>query len=292
MKPKFLLVLPPVAILAVALFYRRAPEPATAPAPAATRFADRFEGNCAPPPRLEWSQIAGQLDAGTPSGQINGDSAFGRLLTSLEGMTGPALLAAWDELAEADLLPGARARFETLVAGALIRKDFDLALSRFAGHLKEPAGPVGSLLLSPGFRDWSAKSPLKAGLWLDARIEDGTLGEGTRWNGTPLRVFYERELIRSLLAQGAHKAEARLETMPPAWRVVALQGTDTLPGQRAYATLVRKYFPPHGRIAEFCRMAVAARYHEGDEGVASLLERIDATQEEREQIERTTARQK
>ena len=65
-----------------------------------------------------------------------------------------------------------------------------------------------------------------------------------------------------------------------------------MPGQRAFATLVRKYFPEQGRIAEFKRMAAAALYHEGEDGVARLLKLIDATSEEREQIERATAKQK
>jgi len=292
MKPKALLVLLPVVILAVAVFHHGESQRKSAPDTEVPAASPRRERVDAPAPRLEWSRIAGQRDAGTQSGQIDKDSDYGRLLTTVEAMNGPQLVAAWDELAAAELAPDARSRFETLVAGTLIRKDVELALSRFADQLTDSAGPVGNLLLSPGFREWSAKSPLKAGLWLDARIEDGTLGEGAMWNGTPLRVLYERELIRSLLPQGAEKVAARLEAMPPAWRVAALQGTDTLPGQRAYAALVRKYFPPHDHIAEFNRMAAAARYHEGEDGAARLLERIEATPEERRQIERATAGQK
>jgi hypothetical protein len=290
-KPNALLVLLPVVILAVAIIHQGTRDPESTPTVATAKAAAHLETNPAPAPRLEWSRIAAQRDAATPSGRIDKDSDYGRLLTAVEGMNGPQLVAAWDEFAAAELSTEARARFEPQVAGTLVRKDVELALSRFADQLKNPASPVGSLLLSPGFREWSAKSPLKAVLWLDARIEDGTLGEATLWNGTPVRVLYERELIRSLLSQGPENAAARLEAMPPAWRIAALQGTDTATGQRAFAALVRKYFPAQNRMAEFNRMAAAARYHEGEDGVARLLERIGATPEEREQIERVAARQ-
>lgn len=292
MKPKALLVLLPVAILAVTIFQQRTREAKNAPTAAAAKTATRLESNPTTAPGIEWSRIAGQRDAETQSGQIDKDSDYGRLLTMVEAMNGPQLVAAWDDLAAAELAPDARLRFETLVAGTLIRKDVELSLSRLTDQLKDSTSPVASMLLSPGFREWSAKSPLKAGLWLDARIGDGTLGEGIIWNGTPLRVLYERELIRSLLAQGPEKAAARLDAMPPAWRVTALQGTETVPGQRAFATLVRKYFPEQDRIVEFKRMAAAAFYHEGEDGVARLLKQIDVTPEEREQIERATAGQK
>lgn len=283
---KSCILLPPAALLAWAIFHQGNREPAKEPSGAMPEPAARARV-AAPAPRIDWPQIAGQGIATSPSGQIETDSEYGRLLKRLEAMSGSQLVAAWDELAEAKLHPDARARFEGLILGSLTREDPELALNRFTDRLADPS--TGTLLLSPGYRDWAMKFPLKARLWLDARIKDGTLNEDATWMGTPARVLFERELIRNLLLSGTDQVEARLNAIPHPWRVSALQGTETAQTQRAYASLVRKYFPERDRMAEFGRMAAAARYHEGLDGVTNILDRIEASPEEREQILRQTA---
>ena len=103
---------------------------------------------------------------------------------------------------------------ETYLLGTLLRKDPAVALNRFAGHAGEPGHPIGAQLFG-GFRDWATKSPVKAGLWLDAKVAAGTFGtvqEPKRTGGMPVRVSYERELIRALLTGGPDQAAKRLNT--------------------------------------------------------------------------------
>jgi hypothetical protein len=285
MKSKALL-LPPVVILGLIVVFlatreNEAPPAATGAKPAS---ADRTTG--APRPRLEWKQAADEFAVGIPGGRVDETTVFGRLLKQVETMTGPELLAAHQELAGTELPPEARERFEPVLMGMLVRKDPELALQHFAEDLRDPSGSTGALLLT-GFREWAAKSPARAELWLDARIQDGALDRPGQ--AVPPRVFYERELIRGLLAMRPEQADARLAALPEAWRGTALKGTETQQCQGAYAALIRKFLSAAEQEAEFLSMATAARYREGPAGVAALLDRIAATPAERERILRHVA---
>lgn len=205
-------------------------------------------------------------------------------------MDGPALIVAWDNLKSAHLPAPVRERLEPSVLGILIRKDAELAMARFANHVGDPPGGIGSLLFG-GFRDLAGRLPFKAAQWMDQNVEAGTFGsagEPKLTGGIPVRVIYERELIRSLLGNGTEQASARLEAMPEEWRVMTLQGADSPQGQAGHARLVRKFMSPDQQLREFSRMAASAAYHGGTDGMTQLMDRIVATKEEREAIIRQT----
>jgi hypothetical protein len=276
---KALLLLPPILVLGLVVVFQASREKEVLPLPTGPAGVDTTTGP--PPPKLDWNQAADEFSAGMPGGRVDETTAFGRVLRKIEAMTGPELLAAHEELAGTDLPPEARARFEPVLMGTLVRKDPELALQRFADHLRDPFGSTGALLLT-GFREWAAKSPARAALWLDARAQDGAFDRPGE--AVPPRVIYERELIRGLLATRREQADARLEALPEPWQGTALKGTETLQSQGAYAALVRKFLPEAEQRAEFLNMATAARYWEGAPGVAAFLDRIAATPAERELI--------
>jgi hypothetical protein len=283
---KSILLLPPAVILGLVIFQQatrdRTTEPARETPASATKTSLRDDARSSTP-RIDWAKAAAAMNQASPSGQIDETSDYGQFLKEVAAMSGPQLVAAWEELAATDLPAEAKTRFESHLMSTLVRKDVELALAHFASDLGNPADQTGTMLLS-GFREWAVRSPIKAELWLDARIQDGTFDDGVEVNGTPVRVLYERELIRSLLLTGPDKVAARLDALPESSRPMALKGTDSAQVQRAYATLVRKYFPQAEQLAEFRRMAVAARYLEGPDGVANLLDRIAATPAERDWI--------
>ncbi|MCW1925072.1 hypothetical protein OKA05_21100 [Luteolibacter arcticus] len=240
---------------------------------------------------MQWDQIGAQLHlSGSPTGRIDETSDYGRFLGEVEKMSGPQLIAAYDELVDSDVPGDVKIRLQAQLIGKLVGRDTEFALERFSDYLREPSGETGALLIA-GFNDWAVKSPVKAELWLDARIEDGSLDGGSGQGEVPVRVLYERGLIRSLLMSRPDQAGARLEALPEGSRALALRGNDMPQSQAAYAKLVRQYLPAAEQEGDFVRMAVSARYMEGEEGVAKLLDRISATAVEREAIRKRVAGQ-
>lgn len=239
---------------------------------------------------VDWVGLRKELETERPSGRVDESSIYGRYLVSLETMDGPALLQAWDELKSAHLPESVLERLEPSVLGILLRKDVELALVRFASHVGDPPGGIGSQLFS-GFRDLAERLPLKAAQWLDQNVTAGTFGTAAdpKLSGAiPVRIGYERELIRALLTNSPDQAEARLMALPEEWRIMTLQGADSPQGQSAYSNLVRKFMTADQQQREFARMAVSAAYHSGAAGVEQLLDRISATPAEREFIIRQT----
>ncbi|RYD48083.1 MAG: hypothetical protein EOP85_04275 [Verrucomicrobiaceae bacterium] len=275
---KLLIALPLLLLVAVLAYQGRSHDPAKKGEPPSLE------------PRFDWTGIRKELEAENLGGRVDESSAYGRYLSSLETMDGPALIAAWDEL-KASHLPGPVAeRLEPSLLGTLMRKDVELALVRFASHVGDPPGGISSQLFN-GFRDLSERLPLKAAQWLDQNVAAGNFGTDTApmiSGDTPVRVTYERELIRSLLRSGPDRAEARLMALPEKWRIMTLAGSDSPQGQPAYGMLVRKFMGPEQQQQEFMRMATSAAYHGGADGVAQLLDRISATADERENIIRGT----
>ncbi|RYD33140.1 MAG: hypothetical protein EOP87_11555 [Verrucomicrobiaceae bacterium] len=273
-----LLILPLLVLAAVIVYQATRPGPPAEEAPpsAATE--------------AKWKSLTTELEVDHLGGRVDESSAYGRYLNSLEAMDGPQLIAAWDELNSAQLPERVRERLEPSVLGALIRKETELALTRFATHVGDAPGGIGSQLFG-GFRDLAERLPYKASQWMDQNIAAGTFGSGAQpklAGGTPLRVTYERELIRSLLTNSPDQAAARLEALPESWRSTALQGADSPQGQVTYARMVRKFMTPDEQMQEFKRMAASAAYHGGRNGIGQLLDRISASKEERETITRHT----
>lgn len=276
---KKLLIALPLLLLVAALAYQT-----LKPAPRQIAIDPPVEST------TEWAGIRTELESENLGGRVDESSAYGRYLASLETMDGPALIAAWDELKSAPLPGPVRERLEPSVFGTLLRKDAELALVRFASHVGDPPGGIGSQLFG-GFRDLAERLPVKAAQWLDRNVAAGNFGtaeEPKLSGGMPVRMAYERELIRALLASGPDQAEARLMGLPEKWRVITLQGGDSPQSQSAYGSLVRKFMKPEQQQREFMRMAASAAYHSGADGVSQLLDRINATPAEREAIIRQT----
>ncbi len=198
-------------------------------------------------------------------------------------MSAPQLVAAYDELMASDVPPEFHTRFETHLVGTLARKDPELALDHFRGRVTEDSGTA--MLLLSAFREWAAKSPLRAERWLDARIQDQTFTNKTG-REEPARLHYERELLRGLLVIRPEAAAARLEALPEADRSAALTGIEVRHNPAPYVVLLRRYLPEAERDAELVRLAETARQLEGDDAVAEWMDRVSATPEEREMVRR------
>lgn len=194
-------------------------------------------------------------------------------------MTGPQLAAAHAELVAAELPQETHRRLEVGLMSAMTRKDPGLAFDHFADHIPL-SSETGAQLLA-AFRKLAEEFPARAEALLDARIADGTFMREAGGAESPARLYYERELLRGLLALRPESAAARIEALPEMQRVEALRGIASRQSEAAYAGLVRRYFSPVERTAEFIRMAEAVRYREGGEAVPHFLDRIAATPEER-----------
>jgi hypothetical protein len=238
----------------------------------------------------DWKAIVAEIQSPALGGLVDESSAYGGYLRSLESMDGPGLMAALDRLKAADIPTSVWERLEPSVVGTLMRNFPELALEHLAPHIADPPGSISSQLFGT-FRELAEKLPLKAATWLDRTTSAGIFGsveEPLSVDGVPLRVTYERELIRALLACGSDQAELRLRGLPESWRSITLQGADSPQGQRAFASLVREFMSPDEQMREFSRMAASAAYHGGTDGITRLLDQVGATAEERETIIRET----
>lgn len=226
-----------------------------------------------------------------PDGHIPDSSIYGQFLKSLHEIDAQALIAAWDSLHSTRLSPTERRRLESLLMEALIKKDPELALNRFAKHAADLRDPIATQLFG-GFRRWAVKSPTKAAFWLDQNIAAGNFSEQQSADPAAtakIRLSYERELIRAMINLGQDQAALRIETVPPALRADVLKGMDPARGQASYALLIRKYLEPREQEQEFIRMAKTAAYQGGKPGIPAFLDLIQATPQERERILRETA---
>ena len=112
----------------------------------------------------------------------------------MDSMTQGELVAALDEIFTLDLPADRRPMLEQLLLRPLIRKDPELALTRYVEHL---AGPYGALdfPLSDALREWAKRDAGKATAWFDQQVVAGTFA-GKGLNDTRLLDRFQGGMIR------------------------------------------------------------------------------------------------
>jgi len=257
----------------------------------ASRIRDNPAGS--PDGQLDWKRIGERIAANQGGNSIPDMRAMMSLQKRLMEMTTDELIGALDDIIALDTTDAIRTQLESMLVGQLAQKDPQLALERFGDRVGERQGGI-HWQLSNALRTWADDDPPAASAWLDRKIAAGKFDSTSLDGRSRQRIQFEAAIIGSLLSSDPDTAGRRLAAMPERNRSEILQQGWTMQlkpdTQLAYAALVREQLP-HDQHASVLTNASNALAHgtDGYRKVGEFLERIDATDEERSAVVRSTA---
>lgn len=255
----------------------RSVNPPANPAHAQAAQSDRMAKIKGP---LDWTAIAGHLAEMQKSGGIGDIREITRLQQRLQLMTQEQIIAALDEIATLTLPANARALLEQVLAGPLIQKNPELALTRFLDHLQDEHAPLARQLTG-AWRDWAQQDPDKAAAWLDRQLAAGKFESKALDGRNPFRMQFERTLVGALLGSAPAAAARRLALMPEDQRgdVIGNLAPSSLKPENlpAFARLVRKQVPANDQARTFALHTAQCVVQGGYPLVSDFLTRIKAT---------------
>ncbi len=234
---------------------------------------------------IDWKKIAGQFAEMRQSGGMGDMRTMMRFQQRLQSMSKEELVAALDEIAALDLPAESRAMLEQMLIGPLVRKDPELALSRFTDRLQDDHGGMG-WQLSNALQEWAEKDPAKAAAWFDRQIAAGTFDSKSLDGKSRSRNQFEGALIKVLLASDPAAAALRLGAMPEDQRGDVLSNFSARQlikeeDQMAFAKLVRDQVPEKDQAETLAHQASRLVDDDGYAKVTGFLDRIEATPAER-----------
>ena len=233
---------------------------------------------------LDWKKIAAQFAEMRQSGGMGDMRTMMRFQQRLQAMTKEELVAALDEIAALDLPAESRAMLEQMLAGPLVQKDPELALTRFIDHIQDQNSGM-AWQLSNALQEWAKKDPAKASAWFDQQIAAGKFDSKSLDGESRPRQQFEGALINVLLASDPDAAGRRLGAIPEDQRrdVLMQYQFQSLKeeSQLAFAKLIRSQVPADEQADTLAQQASHLGSREGYSKVTEYLDRIEATPTER-----------
>jgi hypothetical protein len=203
---------------------------------------------------------------------------------ALDRMATDELLAILKELDASDASKTNKTSLAGYIAGALARRDPELALDTFVVRISDfPQAALAQLDII--YKRWAYSDPAAAAKWLDRQASSGALapitGSGKRVIDP--RIFFESQLIRSQAAQNPAAAAARFAAMPESEREKMLSddwfGVSSPEKVKAVADFLRNHYDDSSTALA---KASSARIRQGDLGdAAGFLAVLDPVPDER-----------
>lgn len=207
-----------------------------------------------------------------------------RLDERVATMTTDEMLATLGEIAAMKLSAAEREKLESILVGALISEDPQLALQYFADWLSSDSDGV-TWQLPGALRLWAEDDPAAATAWLDRQIAEGKLDSTSLEERSEMRLQFEGALLGFLLAADPEAAALRLAALPGEQRREVLQhipfGALSAAAQATYAQLVRGLVPESERDGTFAHVAAELVDSWELSEVGKFLDSVHATPRER-----------
>ena len=240
---------------------------------------------------IDWKEIAAMAEEMNNSGSVGDMRKLMSFQRRLLEMDKEELIAALDEIDSLDLTDAQRTGLIGMILDPLAMKDPELALTRFADRLNDRENAM-TWRLSRALGNWAEKDGPAAAAWLDKQIADGIFISKSLDGKNQALKAYEGNLFASLLGSHPDLAEQRIAAMPAEERKgVLAQGINQLKeeNQAAFAEIARRHLDEDGAIEILASRASSIAMMADLEDVDKYIERISATQAEREKIAENAA---
>lgn len=158
---------------------------------------------------VDWNEVARQLSEYEGGGVVYLTAKL-PLLDDFRAMSREELLAAFEEVAAANLDQYRQDAVEMRLYQCLLSKDPPTALSK--------ALERGYSKRNELFGTWAEKDPAGAGAWLDGQIASAAWGGKSMDDGWNLRLGFEEELVLRLIATDPGAASLRMSALPETMR--------------------------------------------------------------------------
>ena len=250
---------------------------------------------------IEIQSLRERMESATDAGLVNPHRARGEesSLPNLEdgadaervvlrkvtaAMSKDELIAALDRIAGSASGEGSDELLEECLVKALIEQDPELALTRYADRISDPADGL-ALQLPSALLANAHRYPTAAAEWLDLKISEG-LFEGRSLDGvSEARTEFEASLNGVLLSSDVNAASKRLADLPDDQRREVLEGIEFsrlgAEGKKAYVDLLRETIRENENAVSFDHIVSELIPRGGLAEVSKFFGEIEATQEDR-----------
>ncbi|MEO5915364.1 MAG: sigma-70 family RNA polymerase sigma factor [Luteolibacter sp.] len=234
---------------------------------------------------IDWKRVGLTMNAARrKDNQDEYSRLWNDLMKQLAAMRVAKLSSSLDEIAKLDMPADCRDLLEDLLLDSLARKNPELLLTRHFNSVYQPKCFSGS----PSCRalmDWAEKNPYEAEVWLDGQISGEGLDRAAPAEDNEARIELEASLLTGLIPVNFEAAANRLLAMPEDQRAKVLKrhpAAITEPDQRKYVEFVRTHLPPDDQIEAIVALVKYLPLTDGYSPVSLYLDRIGATDSERE----------
>ncbi|MCB1131591.1 MAG: sigma-70 family RNA polymerase sigma factor [Verrucomicrobiae bacterium] len=198
----------------------------------------------------------------------------------LQEMTREQLLAEWETVTDLDVPVDLREITEDMVMSPLMKKDPEVALTRFMEHRTSDTDNWWEP--NDALKSWATAEPGRAAAWMDAQVAAGRFSTTALDGKDQLRILFEKTLIGVLFPTDPDAAARRLELLPANQRGDVLRGqTINAENQAAFAMMVRRSAPESEQITILAQLAFQSVSKDGYASATPCLDRIEATPAER-----------
>ncbi len=244
---------------------------------------------------LDWAEIGEALTTSQRGGVPDLRSLM-KMQAKLMEMDRDEFITALEEIAALDLPAETRQGLEQMLVAHLVEKEPQLVLDRFLDRIHDSRGIAITWSLAQAFGNWIGKDPAAAKAWFDERIEAGDFDSRSLDGRNDARLRFESTFIGKLLESDPAAAAARLNELPEEQRAdVFRQGGFSMlkeGSEMDFAALVREHIPEDERGVVLSQ-GMALKLHQGGyEAVSAFLDKIDATDGERQEVAKHSAIQK
>lgn len=235
-------------------------------------------------PGSGWKEMTARLVSARATGEKTHLRAMLEFQQRLSEMSTDELIAALEEISGMDLSEEDRESIEEMIMEALIKKDPQQALERFADRIESDPDGLG-WQLSSAMKEWAKKDLAAATAWFDRQIAAGKFESRTLDGRSETRSQFESALMESLMGTNPQSAGERLAALPEDQRREVLQQISfaelSPEEQKAYTDLVRQLIPADERAGSFAHIAAELAEGDGYDKIGKFLDSVNATSEER-----------
>ncbi len=233
---------------------------------------------------IDWKSMAAKISDDGPIADTERLRGAIEMQQQIKKMSQEELVDALEQIDLLDLTAAERASLREMVLAALIDKNPQDALERYADEIQKNPDGTG-WQLAEAFGKWAKSDRAGATAWLDRQIADGKFDSLSLDGRSEMRTNFESEVVEGLLSNDLAEAGRRLLALPEDQRREVLEqisfGDLESNAQKDYASLVRQLIPEDERAGSFANIATQLVENGGYEKVSAFLDSVQATAEER-----------